>query len=111
MDKGLNALKHHRMSSKHQFQEESQDLIQLVAEYGEKKWKKVAQLIGGTKTGAQCGKQLTHLTLIEAYLNCLKLNIGSVFCVQKFAKEHGKFNCTGILLSHGSNLLTVLLFT
>ena len=35
--------------------EESQKLIQLVNDYGDKSWKKIAEFVGGGKTGAQCG--------------------------------------------------------
>lgn len=35
--------------------EESQRLIQLVNDYGDKSWKKIAEHVGGGKTGAQCG--------------------------------------------------------
>ncbi|GAM19418.1 hypothetical protein SAMD00019534_025930, partial [Acytostelium subglobosum LB1] len=36
--------------------EESQRLIQLVHESGDKQWKKIAMQIGGGKTGAQCAQ-------------------------------------------------------
>ncbi|KAM9959328.1 hypothetical protein ACTFIR_000403 [Dictyostelium discoideum] len=36
--------------------EESQKLIQLVHEHGDKQWKKIAHQIGGGKTGAQCAQ-------------------------------------------------------
>jgi len=36
--------------------EESQRLIQLVHDYGDKSWKKIAEHIGGGKTGAQCAQ-------------------------------------------------------
>eukprot|EP01133_Synstelium_polycarpum_P003419 gene3419-3884_t len=36
--------------------EESQRLIQLVGEHGDKQWKKIAHQIGGGKTGAQCAQ-------------------------------------------------------
>jgi hypothetical protein len=36
--------------------EESQRLIQLVNDYGDKSWKKIAEHVGGGKTGAQCAQ-------------------------------------------------------
>lgn len=36
--------------------EESQRLIQLVSDYGDKSWKKIAEHVGGGKTGAQCAQ-------------------------------------------------------
>eukprot|EP01132_Coremiostelium_polycephalum_P009092 gene9092-11143_t len=36
--------------------EESQNLIKLVTENGEKQWKKIASKLGGGKTGAQCAQ-------------------------------------------------------
>eukprot|EP00026_Physarum_polycephalum_P007867 Phypoly_transcript_07937.p1 GENE.Phypoly_transcript_07937~~Phypoly_transcript_07937.p1 ORF type:complete len:434 (+),score=71.95 Phypoly_transcript_07937:220-1521(+) len=36
--------------------EESQRLIELVETYGDKRWKKISQCIGGGKTGAQCAQ-------------------------------------------------------
>ena len=44
------------------WQEESQRLIELVETYGDKRWKKISQCIGGGKTGAQCGKH-PHISL------------------------------------------------
>jgi hypothetical protein len=35
---------------------ESQRLIRLVFEYGDKSWKKIAEQLGGGKTGAQCAQ-------------------------------------------------------
>lgn len=47
--------------------EESQRLIQLVNDYGDKSWKKIAEHVGGGKTGAQCGMQ----RLFTAHCLCI----------------------------------------
>lgn len=35
--------------------QESQHLIELVEQFGDKRWKKISQIVGGGKSGAQCG--------------------------------------------------------
>ncbi|GAM27587.1 hypothetical protein SAMD00019534_107630 [Acytostelium subglobosum LB1] len=75
--------------------EESQRLIQLVHEHGDKQWKKIAHQIGGGKTGAQCaqhwkrvlcpairkgswdeGEELKLFSLVEKHGQCWK-NVAS----------------------------------
>lgn len=49
--------------------EESQRLIQLVNDYGDKSWKKIAEHVGGGKTGAQCGIIFSIITFRVLIMN------------------------------------------
>lgn len=66
-------------------------MIELVETYGEKRWKKISQCIGGGKTGAQCG---TVALKVSPCLISSQLNTGNEYFALKFERELGNnSNC------------------